>query len=106
MRKTANVSRPDAEFRRAMIYDPEDGGGVSLFLFRTPDDEPCEADYWYEHVADAERHAADGLGIRAEDWRSVPDPEPGHWDDRLSPDSTVQVDPGRPEGRQAERPPG
>ena len=44
-----------------MIYDPEDDGGVFLFLFRTLDDEPCEADYWYQDVAEAERH---GKGSR------------------------------------------
>ena len=89
MRKTANAPRSDAAFRRAMIYDPEDDGGVFLFLFRTLADEPCKADYWYHDVAEAERHAADELGISANDWRPVPDPEPGRPHDLLSPDITV-----------------
>ena len=77
MRRTANVSRPGSGFRRVMIYDPEDGGGVFLFLFRRLDDSPCEADHWYESVTDAERDAEDGFGIRADDWRTIPDPVPG-----------------------------
>lgn|GEM_PF-2596040 len=94
MRKTANVSRTDTGFRRAMIYDPGDGG-VFLFLFRTDDDAPCEADCWYGCLADAERDAADELGIGAGDWKPVPDPEPGCPHDRLPPNPDT---PGGPEG--------
>ena len=85
MRKTANPPGSDAEFRRVMIVDTEDDGGV--FLFRTFDDEPCEADYWDQDVAEAGRHAADELGIRANDWRSGPDPV-GRPHDLLSPHIT------------------
>lgn len=83
MRRTANVSRPGSAFRRVMIHDPEDGG-VFLYLFRTLDESPCEADYWYESVTDALRDAEDGFEIGADDRRTIPDPAPGRPHDLLS----------------------
>jgi hypothetical protein len=82
--ETLMTAKPDAEFCRAMIYDPADGGGVFVFLFRSPSDGQSEADYWYEDVAGAERHAAGGLGVEAADWQPFPDPRPGCRHDRLS----------------------
>jgi hypothetical protein len=46
MRKVAIISNVTAEFRRLMIYDAGDEG-VWLFLFRSVDDAPSDADYWY-----------------------------------------------------------
>lgn len=83
MRKVAEVSRPGSAYRRVMLDDPGDGGGVSLFLFRSTDDSPCEADHWYESAADAERAAAEVFGVGPGDWRAIPDPAPGRPHDRL-----------------------
>jgi hypothetical protein len=77
MRKMAIISKPGVEFRRAMVYDPEDGSGVFVFLFHTLDDGPCQADEWYEDVAGAERHAAAKLGVEDADWQLLPNPLPG-----------------------------
>jgi hypothetical protein len=85
MRKVANMPNAAAGFVRAMIHDPADGGGVSLFLFRSPDDGPCDADYCHENVAAAERHAAADFGIRLEDWTPIADPRPDCQDDWLAP---------------------
>ena len=94
MRKVAVAASPEAKFCRAMIYDPADGGGVFVFLFRSPDDGPCEADYWYEDLAGAERHAAGELGVGDADWQPVPDPLPGCRHDRLA---SVHVENGSDE---------
>jgi hypothetical protein len=96
VRKMAIASTPDAEFRRAMIYDPEDGSGVFVFLFRSLDDGPCQADDWYEDVAGAERHAADELGVKAADRQPVPDPQPGCRHDWLAPVRVARDADGRP----------
>ena len=96
MRKVATIANPACEFRRAMVYDRGDGGGVYLFLFRSPDDGPCDADYWHDDVAGAEAHAATDFGIRPSDWRPVPDPRPGCQDDWLAPVRAVRDWRGRP----------
>jgi hypothetical protein len=95
VRKVATTNNPDAEFRRAMIYDPADGGGVFVFLFRSTADGPCDADYWYEDVALAERHAAEALGVGTADWQPIADPRPGCQDDWIAPVRWVPDD-GRP----------
>ena len=68
-----------------MICDPADGGGVYLFLYRSADDGPCDADYWHEDVAAAEWHAATDFGVRPGDWSAVPDPPPECQLDWLAP---------------------
>ncbi len=86
MRKVATTTTPTAQFCRAMIYDPEDDSvGMYLFLFQSPNDSPCDADYWYEDMADAERHATESLEVVHCDWEYIPDPQPGHQDDRMAP---------------------
>ena len=55
MRKVATTSSPDAEFRRAMIYDSSSSSGVFLFLFRALGDGPCDADYWHEDMTGVRR---------------------------------------------------
>jgi hypothetical protein len=96
VRKMAIASKADAEFRRAMIYDPEDDSGVFVFLFHSLDDGPCQADYWSEDMAGAERHAADELGVKAADWLPVPDPQPGCQHDWLAPVPVARDADGRP----------
>jgi hypothetical protein len=95
MRKVANMPKAAHGFARAMIHDPADGGGVSLFLFRSPDDGPCDADYWHHDVSGAERHAAE-FGIGADDWRPIPDPRPECQDDWLAPVRAVRDRHGLP----------
>ncbi len=63
-----------------MIYDT--GHGVYLFLFKSVDDSPSDADYWYESIEEAERHAAE-FGICSTDWQPISDPMPGCNDDRI-----------------------
>ena len=84
MRKVATATTSDAAFRRAMVYAPADGGGVYVFLFRSLDDGPCDADSWYEDVAGAERYAAEALGGGVV-WEPVPNPLPGCQADWLAP---------------------
>jgi hypothetical protein len=36
-----------------MIYEPEEGRGTYLFLFRTMEDGAGYADHWFESVSDA-----------------------------------------------------
>ena len=86
MRKVTTTTISTAQFCRAMICDPEDdSGGVYLFLFQSPNDSPCDADYWYEDMVNAEGHAAESLGVVLCDWKYIPDPQPGHQDDRMDP---------------------
>lgn len=107
MRQVATATTPDAAFRRAMVYDPADGGGgVYVFLFRSPDDGPCDADYLYEDVAGAERHAAEALGGGAVAWRRVPDPSPGCQHDWLAPTRVKRGLGGQPLWGQFEPAPG
>jgi hypothetical protein len=82
MRKSAIVRDSNAEFRRLMIYDSGDQG-VYLFLYRSLDECPSDADYWYEQIKEAERHAAE-FGVTPADWQTVPDPVPGCQDDRCA----------------------
>jgi hypothetical protein len=89
MRKVANIARPTCEFRRAMICGPADDG-FYLFLFRSADDGPCNADYWYEDAVSAEQHAATEFGIGASDWSPVPDPLPECQLDWLAPVKRVR----------------
>lgn len=97
MRKMATATRTDAAFRRAMVYDPADGaGGVFVFLFKSLEDGPCDADFMYEDVASAERHAAEALGGGAIVWQQVPDPLPGCQDDWLAPVRVARDAAGRP----------
>jgi hypothetical protein len=97
VRKVATTTMPDAAFRRAMVYDPADGrGGVYVFLFRSLDDGPCDADYMYEDVAGAELHAAAALGGGAVAWELVPDPPPGCQDDWVAPVQVARDAAGRP----------
>jgi biofilm protein TabA len=97
VRKVATATTPDAAFRRAMVYDPADGGGgVYVFLFRSLDDGPCDADYLYEDVAGAALHAAEALGGGAVVWQRVPDPLPGCQDDWLAPVRVARDAAGRP----------
>lgn len=84
MRKVAVTSNPDANFRRVMIYDPANGSRVFVFLFRSIEDQPCDADYWYEDIAGAEQHAASEFGVDSIDWQFIPDPESGCGHDRLA----------------------
>jgi hypothetical protein len=103
LRKVAATTAPNVEFRRAMIYDPADGGGVYLFLFRSLADGPCDADYWYEDVAGADRHAAQALGAATLDWQPIPDPRAGCQDDRVAPVRVVRSADGFPVFGQFER---
>jgi hypothetical protein len=97
MRKVAIATKPDTAFRRAIIYDPADGDdGVSVFLYRSLDDGPCDCDYWYEDMAGAERHAAEAIGVGEAEWRSVPDPHPGCLEDWLAPVRLVRDAAGHP----------
>ena len=84
MRKLAILTPANGVFVRAMIYDPADGRGVYLFLFRCPDDGPCEADHWCEDVQTAERLASEAFGIEPTDWQPIPDPQPGCQHDRIA----------------------
>ena len=106
MRKVANILNPACEFRRAMIYDSADGSEVSLFLFRSPDDGPCDADYWYEDVAGAEERTAADFGIGDGDWSPIFDPRPGCQDDWLAPVRAVRDRRGLPIPGRFERLPG
>ena len=65
-----------------MIYDSGDQG-VYLFFYRSLDEGPSDADYWYEQIDEAERHAAE-FGITPADWQKLPDPPPGCQDDRCA----------------------
>jgi hypothetical protein len=85
MRKVAISKKPDAAFRRAMIYDSENGEGVMLFLFRSLDDGPCDADYWHPDLALAENHAAIDLAVGLADWQPIADPQPGCLVDWIAP---------------------
>lgn len=96
MRKMAIASKPDAKYRRVMIYDPEDGRGVFVFLFQSLDDGPCQADHWYRDLAEAEQDVADGLGVGADDWRSISDPQPGCQHDWVAPVRVAQDADGHP----------
>ena len=80
MRKVAAILDAAAEFRRVMIYDTG-GQGVYVFLYRSGCDLPCDADYWYGTIREAENHAAK-FGVKPNDWRLIPDPESGCPDDR------------------------
>jgi hypothetical protein len=99
LRKVATTNNPDAEFRRAMIYDPADGGGVFVFLFRSLSDGPCDADYWCEDAAAAERYATEALGVNTADWQPIADPRPGCQDDRIAAVRWVRDDGRTPHGR-------
>ncbi|MGL4551878.1 MAG: hypothetical protein ACRC33_11930 [Gemmataceae bacterium] len=100
----ATATTPDAAFRRAMVYDPGDGaGGVYVFLFRSLGDGPCDADYLYEDVPGAERHATEALGGGAVVWQQVPDPPPGCQEDWLTPVRVARDPAGRPIYGQFER---
>jgi biofilm protein TabA len=79
-----------------MIYDPADGGGVWVFLFRSLDDGPCDADFWYEDVTGAERHAADALGTTTPAWEPLPDPQPDCQHDWVAPVRCVRDASGLP----------
>ena len=84
VRKVAATTRTDSKYRRVMIYDPMNGEGVFLFLFRSPHDAPCDVDHWYEDVDTAERDAADGFGVQPTDWQPIPDPPCGCRHDRIA----------------------
>jgi biofilm protein TabA len=84
MRQVAVVPDPTGEVRRLMVYDAGNDG-VYLFLFRSLDDGPGFADYWFESVADAVGCASLEYGVDASDWQPVPDPEPGCQHDWVAP---------------------
>ncbi len=83
MRKIADVATPKNEIVRVMIYD--DGTGVYLFLYDRRQDGPCCADHWFESVADAEAVCVDDFAIKANDWKNIPDPQPGCQHDWINP---------------------
>lgn len=97
MRKIALNPNQNAEFRRAMIYDPTDNAGVYVFLFRSLDVGPCEVDYWYEDLSGAERHVAIEFGERVLEWQTVPNPLPGSEHDWIAPMRAVRDDKGWPD---------
>lgn len=66
-----------------MVYDAGNDG-VYLFLYRTVEDGPCHADYWFETPAAAVECAEAEFGIGPADWQSVPDPSPGCQDDWIA----------------------
>jgi hypothetical protein len=68
---------------------------VYVFLVRSLDDGPCDADYWYEDIAGAERHATQALAA-ALDWQPIADPRPGCQDDWVAPVRVARNDAGLP----------
>ncbi len=95
MRKVVVTNNPKAPYRRAMIFAPDDGGWVYLFLFRSLEDGPCEADWLYEDVAGAEHHAAQDLCCEMLNWQPIPDPLPECQDDWIAPVRAVRDAAGR-----------
>jgi biofilm protein TabA len=67
-----------------MVYDAGDSG-VYLFLYRSVDDGPGFADYWFESIADAVRSAEQEFGVQPDEWIQVPDPQPGCQHDWIAP---------------------
>jgi hypothetical protein len=95
MRKFAINPDSNAEFRRAMIYDPGDGG-VYVFLYRSPVDGPCDFDFWYENLSGAEHHVVTEFGGKSPDWQTIPDPLPECEHDWVAPMQAVRDERGRP----------
>ena len=76
MRQVAVLSNPVGGVRRVMVYDAVDAG-VYLFMYRSLDDGPGFADYWFESVNDAVECTRSEYGVGPGDWLPVPDPQPG-----------------------------
>jgi hypothetical protein len=81
VRKLATLPLPVSGIVRVMLYSAE--AGTYLFLYDT-DDGPCIADEWYEHAGEAEARCRRDFGVAMADWRTIPDPAPGGYHDRLS----------------------
>lgn len=82
MRKHA-ITQSSSGYRRVMLFDPEDGSGVYLFLFTQFGDSSCVADEWHESATLAECRAATAFGITPQDWQPLADPRPGEPHDRV-----------------------
>ena len=73
MRYIAKVNNtPDVI--RVMIHSDSDGSAL-LYIFDSPFDGACTADYWFASVDDAAECAAEDYGVKASDWFDVPDPQ-------------------------------
>jgi hypothetical protein len=84
MRRVARITKPVLDdYQRAMLYAAD--GGAYLFLYTRLEDGPCDSDYWYYSVEDAEREAAGEFGIGAQDWTPIDDPPPGAQHDWIRP---------------------
>ena len=105
MRQVAVVPEPAGEVRRVMVYNAGNDG-VYLFLYRSLDDGPGFADYWFESPADAVECAEREYGIRPGDWHSVPDPRPGCQHDWIAPIRVKRGPDGQPLWGQFEPAPG
>jgi hypothetical protein len=103
MRQIAVITAPTTETRRLMIYEPEEGSGTYLFLFRTPEDGAGCADYWFESIADAVEAAREEFGVSPTDWQSIPDPPAGCQHDWIAPVQLARDAAGHPLDGQFER---
>ena len=66
MRYIAKVNNtPDVI--RVMIHSDSDGSAL-LYIFDSPFDGACTADYWFASVDDAAECAAEDYGVKASDW--------------------------------------
>jgi hypothetical protein len=79
-----------------MVYDPEDSGGVHLFLFHILDDGPGFADYWFTSQSEAVDQARLQYGVEAADWQPISDPPPGCQHDWIAPVRVARDETGRP----------
>ena len=74
MRQVASV-QSDGPYKRLMLYEAD--RGAYLFLYVSSSDGPCDADCFFQTVADALQSAQDDFGVTDEHWTEIPDPQPG-----------------------------
>lgn len=79
MRKTAKTEHAADGVHRVMIYEVD--GGAYLFLYRTLDDGPCDADEWYGTTPEAEEACGNRYGISSVAWQFIAEPLEGCQDD-------------------------
>jgi len=83
MRKVVRLSNPTDEARRLMIC--ESGDGTFLFLYKTDEDGPCYADFWFESSEEAESFCVTEYGVQATEWEQIPNAKPGCQHDWIAP---------------------
>jgi hypothetical protein len=101
MRKVAALRTPKDGAVRCMLFSEPDG--VFVFLYSVAEDGAADSDDWFESVQEAESYSREILGVRDEDWSTIPDPPPGCQQDWIAPVRVKGREAGSPQWGQFER---